>query len=421
MTGPVDPAGPIFISHRSTDGTEPAVALARLLRASGLPVWLDKDDLPPGDIITRLTEALDHGLSGAVLIVTPDVGASTVIRDLELPKLLDLAKDPGFTLAILNEVPEPADPTSFDRHAPAALLDPITSHPELHAKPGIKQYSRIDLTAADLGRLFARARLAVLRLGRDAEPLTIDFQTRTMASAYASRADLVFRTAPPPKGRRVPEREVWEDLQRLLEWLADVIGTAKPPQVRLTGGGHLGVGVAIGAGIPEPAGIPLAIETVDGLFRRARHRLSWRERLPVVGVRPRRRLVARGTGTPIAMFVDVAQSEGAGTFVEWVAANVTRFSTATALRRRGHLDPRAAAIVAAAVADEIRAEARRRHTSEVLLFVRSPWPVAVFVGASLNTLTVRIHEWDNSTGTPSYVEVATVRSGVRGSPIIELA
>jgi hypothetical protein len=184
--------------------------VARLLRASGLPVWLDKDDLPPGDIFTRLTEALDHGLAGAVLIVTPDVGASTVIRDLELPTLLGLAKDPDFTLAILNEIPEPADTTSFDRQAPVALLDPITSHPELHAKPGIKQYSRIDLTAADLGRLFARARLAVLRRGRDAEPLTIDFQTRTMASAYASRADLVFRTAPPPKGRRVPEREVWE-------------------------------------------------------------------------------------------------------------------------------------------------------------------------------------------------------------------
>ena len=421
MTGPVDPAGPIFISHRSTDGTEPAVALARLLRASGLPVWLDQDDLPPGDIATRLTAVLDHGLSGAVLVVTPDVGASTVIRNLELPKLLELAKDPDFTFAILTEVPDPAYPTSFDRHAPATLLDPMASRPELHAKPGIKQYSRIDLTAADLGRLFARARLSALRRGRDSEPLTIDVQTRTLASAYGSRADLVFRTAPPPKGRRVPEREVWEDLQRLLEWLADVVGTVHPPEIRLTGGAHLSIGVAIGAGIPEPTGIPLDIETTDGVVRQARHRLTWRERLPVIGVRPRRRRIARGTGRPIAVLVDVAQSEGAATFVEWAALNPTRFSTATTLARRGRLDPRSAAIVAAAVADAIRSEARRRRTSEVLLFVRSPWPVAVLVGASLSTLTVRLSEWDNSGGTPAYVDVATVRPGVGGSPIVEVA
>lgn len=420
MTCPVDPAGPIFISHRSTDGSEPAVALARLLRSSGLPVWLDQDDLPPGDIAIRLSEVLDHGLSGAVLVVTPDVGASTVIRDLELPKLLALAKDPDFTLAILTEVPDPADPTAFDRHAPATLLDPMLSHPELHAKPGIRQYSRIDLTAADLGRLFARARLSVLRRGRDSEPLTIDVQTRTLASAYASRADLVFRTAPPPKGRRVPEREVWEDLRRLLEWLVDVIATVHPPEVRLTGGAHLGIGVAIGAGIPEPAGIPFDVETSDGVFRQARHRLTWRERLPILGVRPRRRRITRGTGRPIAVFVDVAQSDGAATFVEWAAGNTTLFSTATALARRRHLDPRAAAIVAAAIADAIRSEASRQRTSDVLLFTRSPWPVAVLVGASINTLTVRLFEWDNSGGNPGYVEVATVRPGV-GSPIVKVA
>ena len=241
----------------------------------------------------------------------------------------------------MTEVPDRADPTTFDPHAPGALLDPSRIHAELHTTPGFKQYSRIDMTAADLGRLLARARLAVLRHGRDAEPLTIDFQTRTVASAYSSRADLVFRTAPPATGRRLPEREVWRDLQRLLVWLAEVVGTTKPTEVHLTGSSHLAFAVAIGAGLPEPAGIPIAIETGDGLFRRAYHRLSWRERLPIVGVRPRPRRIGRGSGAPVAVFVDVAQSDGARTFSEWARTNTARYSTATVLRRRGHLDPRA--------------------------------------------------------------------------------
>ncbi len=417
----VDPAGPIFISHRSTDGTATAVALARLLRSSGLPVWLDVDDLPAGDIATRLDDALTKGLSGAVLVVTPDIGASKVIRDQELPALLALATDADFTLAILTEVVDATDPNSYDRSAPARLLDPHNDHPELSATPGIKQYSRIDLTAADLGRQFARRRLDVLRRGREPEPLMIDVQTRQTASAYASRADLVFRTVPPPIGRRIPEPDVWEDLGRLLEWLADVIGSVGPPAVHLTGGGHLGIGFALGAGLPEPTGIPIEVQTTDGVFHRALRRLTWRERLPFVGIRPRRHKLRRGMGSSLAVHIDVSEFAGNDTFGAWASAHEAEYACALVFSRIGRLDPDRGAAMATALAGSIREEARNAGTTEVLLFLHTTWPLAVLLGAGLNTLTVRIFEWDNSTGSPVYLEVATLRPGVGGSPLIHVA
>src|SRR4051812_46618609 len=78
-----DPHGPVFVSYRQSDGTQLADELTWLLRAAGIPVWRDKDDLPPGDTEQRLQEALRNGLSGAVLIVTPEIENSSVVREVE--------------------------------------------------------------------------------------------------------------------------------------------------------------------------------------------------------------------------------------------------------------------------------------------------------------------------------------------------
>src|SRR5690606_7525643 len=68
-----DPTGPIFISYRHSDGIDLAAELAGLLRAAGIPVWRDKDDLPPGDTEHRLTQAISAGISGAVIVTTADI------------------------------------------------------------------------------------------------------------------------------------------------------------------------------------------------------------------------------------------------------------------------------------------------------------------------------------------------------------
>lgn len=74
----MDPLGPLFVSYRQSDGARLAHQLAWTLRTFGLPVWQDKADLLPGDTRTRLREALGSGLSGAVLLITPELRKSRI-------------------------------------------------------------------------------------------------------------------------------------------------------------------------------------------------------------------------------------------------------------------------------------------------------------------------------------------------------
>lgn len=419
MTSGVDAAGPIFISHRGDDGTDAALDIARRLRSSGVPVWLDVDDLPPGDIEGRLEQALAGGLAGGVVIVTPNVTRSKVMREQELPALFALADDRAFTLAIVNELADPADPKLVDRGKPSELLDPDGRHPELE---GLKQYSSIDGTLGQLGRWFARRRLELLRGPRSTDPLTIDVQTRIAAAGYRALADLIFRSAPPPDGQRVPSRTVWYDLQAFLSWLPSVLANVEPPEIVLSGGSHLAAAVAFGAALPETVGIPVALTTSGGLWRLAQRGHTIRERLPIIGVAPRTRTIMRARGPALAVFVDVAHSHGpVDSFDAWARNNRDLIARALVISQHRRLDPHTGPLVARSIALRIRREARVIDTRDLLLFVRAPWPLAVLLGMSLNTLTLRLYEWEDATTPPSYVPAAVVRSGSGGSPVIEVA
>jgi len=100
--GRVDPLGPVFLSYRTSDGRDLTLKLARALRASGLPVWHDHQDLPPGDTERSIGTALASGLSAAVVIVAPDIAHSRTVRKQELPAFLKLDRDPKFTFALAN-------------------------------------------------------------------------------------------------------------------------------------------------------------------------------------------------------------------------------------------------------------------------------------------------------------------------------
>ena len=101
---PVDPRGPVFISYRQSDGAVLATDVAWAMRAAGVPVWHDKSDLLPGDTNIRLEEALLSGLSGAALLATPEIELSRAVQTIELPQLLELERNPGFTFSVLSAV-----------------------------------------------------------------------------------------------------------------------------------------------------------------------------------------------------------------------------------------------------------------------------------------------------------------------------
>lgn len=410
----VDPAGPAFISHRHSDGQSLAWRIARDLRSSGIPVWLDSDDLPPGDTNDRLVEALARGLSAGVLVVTPEVTASSIVLDLEAPRLAALSADPMFTFAVVNEIATPDG--DVDRSAPTQ----ITNLP----LDGVLQYSTLDerRSPSDLGRALARARLAKIRAGRSNPQLRVAVQTRRAASAYASSADLVFRTVPPTPGSRVLADDVWEDLERLLAWLPDVVAETGALEVLFTGGGHLSVACTIGAALPTPSGIRIAaVDTRDDTWRLHVRGMHLRARLGLIR-RPLRcepvAVPVQGSGA-IAVAVDLHPTPPpADTFLEYLTSAPGRFTAAYRISRRTWLNAEDGPVVVAQVSEQIRAIAARHQALNIHLFLRTPWVAALLLGASMNTLLVTLYEWDNAPGSPAvYIPTRTVASGLGGGPL----
>ncbi|MFD0501737.1 Mov34/MPN/PAD-1 family protein [Streptomyces chiangmaiensis] len=120
--GAVRRDGPVFISYRQSDGSPQAESIENLLRAAGLVVWRDRTDLRPGTTTDRLEQALTQGLSAAVLVVTPETVHSDIVRERELPRLLQLDEDPAFSLCIANKTARAGSGAQCDYDAPDRLL-----------------------------------------------------------------------------------------------------------------------------------------------------------------------------------------------------------------------------------------------------------------------------------------------------------
>lgn len=410
-----DPSGPIFISYRWSDGEDHAKDAARRLRASGVPVWLDQDDLPPGDTDTRLRDALASGISGAVLVATPNVGirkAHDAIHDIEAPMILDtLSKAPDFTLVVLNTVA--VSPGKIDRHAPNGLY----GRSDL---AGLTQYSAVDGSIERIGRALAVNRMSKLRSARGTDPLTIDLQTRVAGTATAPIADLIFRSIPPVTGR-IPSRVAFEDLQKFVAWLPSAVAAEHAPEVALVGGAHLTAAFALGAGLAQPSGVPLVVRATDGQqWRLSDAASTWRDRLPLIGKAPRARgLRWRGEGKALGILIDLVPTVAAPTFREHLAEHRHEFARGAVIDSSRLLTPENGSMVVREVSELVRGLASN-WSGEVHVFLRTPWVAAALLGALLNTVRLTLYEWDNSVVPPRYEKTITVAAGLAGGPITDI-
>jgi len=409
---------PVFLSYRTSDGSDLATRLAWALRATGVPVWHDITDLPPGDTTRRLQEALTAGLSGAVLIVTPDIANSAVVRDVELPGLLRLERDTAFTFAIASTIPRPAagnGPTrdGLDYAAPDALL----------AQPAdtlqrFKQYPLFDQAGImALARELAAQRMTAIRtLGHD--ELLLDIQTRLDPRGTPPELPLAVRLPPPAPGQRLPPAEAWSPFDAFLADLPGLLAIAGARRLRITGSAHLSVAFALGAAVPTTSGWPVTVQDRTGV---------WGERTgppqnPQVTLdqetdSPR----DAPSGAPVAIFVDLAPEPPPGdTFGAHLDQCPGRYSCTMRLRsaHRGHIPAETADTLVADLAGRIRTCAAHAATHRVELFLRVPFPVAVLLGRLLNTLEITLYEWDDTGPAPRYVEVVAVASGRGGGPIL---
>ena len=244
----VDRRGPVFISYRQSDGRAIAEPLTWVLRAAGIPVWHDQTDLPPGDTERRLKEALVSGLSGAVLLVTPDIQQSVVVREIELPHLLALGENPDFNFVVGSILEKHPGSGHLDYSAPDELLcqQPGTLS-RLNQMPINSKADRMAVANA-----LIRQRMFLLRsdVNECGGVLALDVQTRIPPTALRFGGHLVLRLRPPNVGERRPHYDGLQDLSGFLGQLPQLIEIAGATSIRVRGGAHLSVACAIGAAIP---------------------------------------------------------------------------------------------------------------------------------------------------------------------------
>lgn len=410
--GEVDYLGPAFVSYRDNDGAGRARDLAWAMRSAGLPVWLDKDDLPPGETNYRLNEALTGGLSAGVLLVTPDSSNSRVIRRLELPRLIRLGRDPDFILAIANGVRRTGgvsgtDPPDYE--APDRLLRTWWQRPRLR---GYKQHRYFDADhASTIALALAMHRMARVRQAGTQE-LELDLQTRgSQPGAWRRPAPLVVRTLPPSDaGHRAPPPQAWRAFAPFLDKLPALIEEAGTPRVRIVGGAHMSAAVAVGAALPTTAGVDLIVVDTSGR--------SWADSRTG---QPAELEVSReqhhGAGR-IAVLVDCASGSAHNTFSELVQDRLPTLASSMNISTKGVvIDPADSGALADRLAGLIREEAVASQAVTVDLCVRMPFPLAVMLGRRLNTLELQLYEWEAENNQPRYVPSLTVASG-RGGVVV---
>lgn len=411
----VDPRGPVLISYRQSDGRDPAVALAWALRAAGVPVWHDQTDLPPGDTRRRLDEALDSGLSGAVLLVTPEIEHSSVVREQELPRLLSLAADPSFTLSVASTIERENGGLDYDvpdrlLHQPAGTIEGLLQQPV--STPAQR---------AVIAHQLCRRRMEQLRPEVvDTGQLLFDVQTRVPPVASRFDADLMLRLRPPPAGQRRPSAAGLRDLQHFLVHLPELVVLAQAESISVRGGAHLSVACALGAALPttligrvEVVATDGAVWTSSGFVGEGSGRI----------IGPCEPAVHEKDTGPVLLYVDLISPRSDAAFEEFVRVEAERFAGRVHLRplTEAPLDSVDAMELTGELNHAIRALANQYRTTEVHLLLRCPYPIALLLGRSLNTLTAHLYEWDDranpGTQLASYVPSLVLRSGSGGSSI----
>lgn len=396
--------------------------MAWALRAAGVPVWHDVTDLPPGDTGQRLNEALESGLSGAVLLITPEIADSRFVRDLELPRLLELAEDPQFTLAIGTTILQADGSGKLDYTASDRLL----GQPE-GTLSGLNQCSAASpADRSDLANSLARRRLQLLRSGIESSGrrLTLDLQTRVPPAATVLDGDLVLRLRPPVQGERRPHRRGLEDLQHFLGQLPQLVAVAGAHEVLIRGGAHLSVACALGAALPTTlVGRVEAVDTRGASWALTGQAPAPSEDRQCEVVTPPTYNFEHG---PVLVYVDLLPQRSDGAFDE-LASRSEVFAGVMHIRGRSHdlLQAGDAAAVVGELAEHMRALANTHRTTEIHLLLRCPYPIGLLLGRTLNTLTAHLYEWDDQPDADRiararYVPSIVLRSGSGGSPISQV-
>ncbi len=421
-TGAVSPNGPVFISYRQSDGTEQARALEALLRAAGLVVWRDHNDLRPGTTTDRLEQALTHGLSAGVLVVTPDIQHSEIVRERELPRLLELDLDASFSLCIANRIPRADDPSSCDYTAPDRLLRlaPARTLADKNQANILDPSGELEIVR-DLVMHRIEQRSAGIRLER--RPVTIRIQTRPAPFAIdAGEDDLHIRISASAVGR-LPSQEGLKLLQTTLPMISDAVHAAGASSARILGGAHLSIALAFGAALPDTKiGQIEVVDSRGAVWASTPHPDDPRNCELLQAPHPILESTAPAARDRVAIFVSLTPNPDRTAFDRLIRESPEPFTRAVSITAtEGAIDPREAGRLSAAIAGQIKALAAQTGRAEVHLAFHGPCAMAILVGRQLNTLRTVAYEWggpgDDAVG---YVRALALDPGSFNGPIVEV-
>lgn len=415
--------GPVFVSYRQSDGTSQAESLENLLRAAGLVVWRDRTDLRPGTTTDRLEHALTEGLSAAVLVVTQEIVDSEIVRERELPRLLQLDLDPAFSLCVANTIPRSKGEPKCDYDAPDRLLR-LGAERTLADKKQANMLSPFGEIEIVRDLLMHRVEQRRHEIRCEDRPFTIRLQTRPAPFAFdADNDDLHIRVNASDFGR-LPSRYGLDLLQRTLPITSDAIYAAGAKAMRISGGGHLSIALALGAALPETKFG--RIEVLD------LHGEVWSSDSPdidpeistvEVEIVHSEHAQEFSTSARVAIFVNLTAQADRRAF-EYLVSSSNEIFAATAIiaiNTVDQIDPRESARLSADIARQIKSVAAIHGRAEVHLAFYGPYTLAVLIGRYLNTLRTVVYEWDNPLDeSPRYTPSLTLEPGVSNGPITEV-
>lgn len=419
--GAVRGDGPVFISYRQWDGTPQAESLENLLRAAGLVVWRDRTDLRPGTTTDRLEQALTAGLSAGVLVVTPDIVDSVIVRERELPRLLQLDSDPAFSLCIANAVGR-GNGSKCDYDAPDRLLRlaPARTLADKKQANMLDPSGEIEIVRDLLMHRIEQRKSAIRDEGRD---FTLRIQSRPAPFAIdADEDDLHLRIKAANEGR-LPSSEGLELLRRTLPLTGDAVFAAGAKRVQVSGGAHLSIGLALGAALPETKLGNVTVLDVQSNAWESTPSADDPMTTKVTSVRLPTEVASSAEVDRVAVFVTMTPNPDRTAFERLLTNLPDGFAAVEVVSVQGsdRIDPGEAGRLSQAVARHIKGLSANSGRAEVHLAFHGPFPLAVLVGRYLNTLRTVVYEWDGyTTDGPGYQAALVLEPGVTAGPIVDV-
>ena len=406
-----DPSGGVFISYRRSParpaGNDEAALVRDALRHAGIPTWRDLEDLsyePTEDALVAAIE--DQSLSGAILLVTPEVASSSMVRAVEAVRIFRRYRARGGFWILPVLVGLDYDEADGILGSPAGFQDV--------GYWNMKRFGDETLSPADawdIARAAVTLRLAAIREKDPNGPLSIGVYGRRPPGAPLG---LTHDFSGAFNGRKVADGAYAGFEKALAAGAGSVLATFPSPRLVGEGMAPLPLGALVGAVYSPRAGFELEWSQ----FVEGRDQQRWSFDLPPAGIALDARV---STGEPSSE--DLVLAVGLSADIEQATVEALR-SIGVACRAYVHCAPKSGSytpgrvlvpedgvgFVLAAI-DKVRnvREDLAMARANLHLFLACPLAMAVLIGQKLNTFSAcNLYEHDPD-ARPSYKRVHTFR------------